>query len=284
MAGTCQVSRRMCVARIALGILLFASLSLFPLAEKVESQTGFDPKAKSAQEAIEFLVLANRILANESIFDCFGHVSVRNPENPKTFFISRALAPEMVTKSDILEVDFDGNVVTKTTMKPYQERIIHAAIYKARSDVNSVVHAHPAPIIAFSVLNIPLRPVAHPAARFYQGVPVYDEYDFKSPGNTGMLVTTKEEGDRVATSLGKGLAMLMRGHGYNVVGPTLPDLVSNAISLRDNAVILMAALQLGKPKYISDEEARESTKTYVSPERAWTAWVLRVKKTMPDLR
>jgi L-lactate permease len=78
--------------------------------------------------------------------------------------------------------------------------------------------------------------------------------------------------------------MLMRGPGYNVAGPTVPDLVSNAISLRDNEVILMAALQPGKPKYISDEKTKESTRTYISPERAWTAWVLRVKKTMPDLR
>jgi HCOMODA/2-hydroxy-3-carboxy-muconic semialdehyde decarboxylase len=55
-------------------------------------------------------------------------VSVRNPENSKTFFIARSVAPEIVTKDDIVEVDFDGNVLTKTTMKPYQERIIHAAI------------------------------------------------------------------------------------------------------------------------------------------------------------
>jgi ribulose-5-phosphate 4-epimerase/fuculose-1-phosphate aldolase len=77
--------------------------------------------------------------------------------------------------------------------------------------------------------------------------------------------------------------MLMRGHGYNVVGPTVPDLVTNAISLRGNAVILMAALQPGKPKYISDEEAKESTKTYVSLERLDRPWLLRVKKTMLDL-
>ena len=39
-----------------------------------------------------------------------------------------------------------------------------------------------------------------------------------------------------------------------------------------------------KPKYISDDEAKESTKTYVSPERAWTEWVRRAKKAMPDLQ
>ena len=63
----------------------------------------FSPE--TMQQAIEQLAWANRILANEDIFDYLGHVSVRNPENPKTFFIARAIAPEAVTKEDILEVD-----------------------------------------------------------------------------------------------------------------------------------------------------------------------------------
>ena len=39
-----------------------------------------DALPKSAEEAIEQCVLANRILANEGVLDAFGHVSVRNPE------------------------------------------------------------------------------------------------------------------------------------------------------------------------------------------------------------
>jgi 3-hydroxy-2-methylpyridine-4,5-dicarboxylate 4-decarboxylase len=169
-------------------------------------------------------------------------------------------------------------------MKPYQERIIHAAIYKVRPDVNAVIHAHPAPIIAFSVSNVPLRPVSNGASKFYQGVPVYDEYDFTSPGNTGMLVTTKDQGDRLAKCLGSGLAVLMRGHGYTVVGSNVPSAVSNAISLRDNAVITLMALQLGTPKYMSREEAEDSNRGSDSPDRAWNAWVQRVKAAMPDMR
>ena len=44
--------------------------------------------------------MANRILANEGIFDYLGHVSVRKTANPDSFFISRALAPDQVTKAD----------------------------------------------------------------------------------------------------------------------------------------------------------------------------------------
>jgi HCOMODA/2-hydroxy-3-carboxy-muconic semialdehyde decarboxylase len=229
-------------------------------------------------------VWANRILANEGIFDFLGHISVRNPENSKTFFISRAIAPETVTKSDILEVDLEGNVVTKTQFRPYSERIIHAGILKARPDVNSVIHAHPIPVVTLSVSEVPFRIVSHPGSIFYEGVPFYDEYDFTSPGNTGMLVTTKEEGERVAKTLGKSTAMIMRGHGCNVVGKSVPDTVRTAISLRDNVVILLGAQQFGKVKTVPYEEAKAAAKALGNAERGWNAWVNRVKIAMPDMR
>ncbi len=249
-------------------------------------QSTFNPNPKTAERAIEQLVMANRILANEGIFDYLGHVSVRNPQNPGTFLISRALAPETVTKADILEIDLEGKVLTKTTWQPYSERFIHGAIYQARPEVNSVIHAHPIPIVTLSVIGIPVQIVMHPASTFYEGVPVYDEYDFVSPKSTGMLVQTKEEGDRVARKLGKSMAVLMRGHGYNVVGKSIPHAVQGAINLRDNVVIQLAATQYGKPKCLSYDEAKTVAVGFSlsGSERAWNYWVARVKKSMPDMK
>ena len=112
--------------------------------------------------------MANRILANEGILDALGHVSLRNPENSKTFFQSRSLSPFEVTRNDILELDLEGNVVTGTTMRPYSERVIHAAILKARPDMNAVFHGHIASVIPFSVTGIPIRPVTHVGSFLYQ--------------------------------------------------------------------------------------------------------------------
>jgi 3-hydroxy-2-methylpyridine-4,5-dicarboxylate 4-decarboxylase len=266
------------------GIALTFLLSSFVIPPEIKAQAKFDPKATTAKEAVELVVLANRILSNEGIFDYLGHVSARNPENPKTFFIARSLAPESVTRDDILEVDLEANIVTKTTMQPYSERVIHSAIYKARPDVNAALHAHPLPIIAISVVDVPIRPVANFAREFYQGVPVYDEYDFTSPGNTGMLVTTKEEGDRVARVLGNRTVMLMRGHGFNAVGASVPELVISAVALRDNVLLQMMALQLGKPKYMADHEAKGLGKSASGTERGWNYFVSRAKKAFPDLR
>ncbi|MGZ3526776.1 MAG: class II aldolase/adducin family protein, partial [Vulcanimicrobiaceae bacterium] len=55
------------------------------------------------------LVDANRILYNEGIVDGFGHVSARHDKRPDRFFISRNLAPGLVTRDDLLELDLDGN-------------------------------------------------------------------------------------------------------------------------------------------------------------------------------
>ena len=63
--------------------------------------------------------------------------------------------------------------------------------------------------MTLSVSEVPFRIVSHPAAIFYEGVPLFDEYDFVSPNPGGMLIQTKEDGDRVATKLGKSMAMLM---------------------------------------------------------------------------
>jgi len=244
----------------------------------------YNSKPKTAREAVEQLVWANRILSNESIFDYLGHVSVRNPENPDSFFISRGISPETVTTEDILEVDQEGTVITRTEWKPYSERMIHGAIYKVRPDVRSVVHAHPIDLVTISVSEVPVRMVTHLASVFYEGVPLYDGYDFASPNSTGMLVQKKEEGERVAKTLGPCNAMLMRGHGCNVVGSSIPDAVRNVIALRDNVVILLGAQQFGKVRVLTYEEAKVAARSLGEPERGWDYWVARVRRNMPDMR
>ena len=270
---------------VVLGAMFFACLFLFGSLD-LSAQSAFNPKPKTAQEAIEFVVMANRILSNENIFDYLGHVSLRNPENQNTFFISRAIAPDLVTKGDILEVDLDGKVITQSKFAPYSERIIHGSIYKARPDVNSVVHAHPIDACIMANAGVQFRPMIHHAAIFWQGVPIYDEYDFAAPKATGFLVTTKEEGDRVARILGPRKAMLMVAHGCIVVGDSLPYAVYATIVLRDNIVVQLGAEQASRqPKYMSEAQSKHMGQILGGGlERSWNYYVNRMKKANPDMR
>src|SRR5262249_52053898 len=112
----------------------------------------------------EEIVTANRILAHEGVVDSFGHVSARNPENPKTFLLSRARAPERIEVDDIMEFTLEGDPINARGRAPYLERFIHGGIYEARPDINGVVHNHSPSVIPFGITERKLRPLLHMCA------------------------------------------------------------------------------------------------------------------------
>ena len=107
------------------------------------------------------LATAYRIVANEGMLDAFGHISVRNPDNPQRYFLSRSRAPALVQAEDILEYDLNSNPIVPPTTQPYLERVIHGEIFKARPDVNAVCHHHAPSIMPFAISGVPLLPVFH---------------------------------------------------------------------------------------------------------------------------
>ena len=150
-----------------------------------------DPRAK----AIADVVVANHILADQGVVDGFGHVSIRDPSDPNKFFMARSMAPELVTTADVLEHDLDGNTTAPASVKLYLERFIHAEIYRARPDVNAIVHCHSPSLIPFAATGIPLRPLYHMSSFLGPGVPVFEIHK-AAGGATDMLVRTPELGRR----------------------------------------------------------------------------------------
>ena len=222
---------------------------------------------------IDDLVTANRILANQGVLDGFGHVSARHNANPNRFLISRSLAPELVTAADILEVDLDGNAVDARGRASYQERFIHAEIYRARPDVKAVVHNHAASIIPFADTGVPLRPTFHMAGFIGEGAPIFDIR--KSFGMTDMLVSDSKKGRALAEVLGKGNVVLMRGHGAVIVGPSVRHVVGRSIYLEVNARVESQALGLGgKVTYLDPQEAQKIVEAGENGgyERPWPLW------------
>ena len=226
-----------------------------------------------APELIDDLVAANRILALEGVVDAFGHVSVRHNRDPNRFFLSRSLAPALVTAADLIEYDLESNAADANGRAQYSERFIHAEIYKARPDVRSVVHAHAPSVVPFGVSTVPLRPVSHMAAFIGDSVPVFDIR--KTAGMTDMLVRDAARGRALAQALGNKPAVLMRGHGVTVVGPALPFAVGRSIYLEANARIQLQAMALGGPvSYLDPAEAQQvmASGENRSYERAWELW------------
>ena len=224
---------------------------------------------------IDDLVAANRILAQEQIVDGYGHVSARNPRRADRFHLARSVAPELVTAADIMEYDLDGAPVDPRGRTSYRERFIHSEIYRARADVNAVVHCHAPSLIPFGVSKVALRPVYHQSAFIAEGIPVFE---IRSAGGmTNMLIGDAPLGRALARTLGNKPAALMRGHGAVIVGDTIPTTVGRSVYLEVNARLQAQAMALGGPiTYLDVEEARLY---YATPDpygRAWELWKRKV--------
>jgi HCOMODA/2-hydroxy-3-carboxy-muconic semialdehyde decarboxylase len=222
---------------------------------------------------ISDLVVANRILAREDVVDAYGHVSVRHPDNPKHFFLSRSLAPELVERDDIVELGLDGEPVREEKRALYLERFIHAAILEARPDIQAVVHAHAEDILPFGIAQAtPLRPVIHSGSFIGANVPVWDIAD--QFGDTNLLVTNMAQGRDLAKRLGQDNVALMRGHGFASAGRSLIEVVRMSVYLPRNARALLRAKQLGgEIKYLAQGEIDARNRGY-SPysSETWRAW------------
>jgi HCOMODA/2-hydroxy-3-carboxy-muconic semialdehyde decarboxylase len=219
------------------------------------------------------LVAANRILAREGVVDAFGHISVRHPERPDRYIMSRSRAPELVTVDDLMVFELDGTPVDAKGRQPYAERAIHSGLYAARPDVHSVVHNHSYDVIPFSVTRVQLRPMIHVAAPMGATVPVWDIRDKFGDGD--MLVVTEAQGRDLAQAVGQGSVALMRGHGCVVASQSIKLAVMTAVYIQVNARLQIEAMRLGEPKYLTDGEIEAMTKrqqTPVASDRAWEYW------------
>jgi ribulose-5-phosphate 4-epimerase/fuculose-1-phosphate aldolase len=232
-------------------------------------QGGREPSPPPA-DLIADLVAGNRILAQEGIVDGYGHISVRHPGDRQRFLLARSVAPELVTAADILEFGLNGEPIDSKGRTPYKERFIHSEIYRARNDVNAIVHCHTPSLIPFADSTVPLRPMYHQSAFLAAGVPVFEIR--QAAGMTNMLVETAPLGAALARALADKPAILMRGHGAVVTADSILNVVGRSIYLDLNARIQAQAIALGgKITYIDPEEARK----YAASDnysRAWELW------------
>ena len=223
------------------------------------------------QALLDDLVAANRILAMHGVLDAYGHVSARSSEDPAHFFLSRSLAPSLVSAADIQECGPDSEPIGDDR-KPYLERYIHGEIYRTRPDVMAVVHSHSDSVIPFGISRTPLRPVYHMASFLWSGVPVFDIRRVREEND--LLIRDRPLGKALARSLGKCDCVLMRGHGMTVVGENVPEVVFRAVYTEMNAKLQMNAARLEGPlTFLSDEEGRRATESNrPTIERPWDLW------------
>ena len=225
------------------------------------------------RQLLQDLVTANHILYDQGVLDAFGHISVRHDKHPDRFLLARNMAPALVTADDILEFDLAGNALDAAGHRVYLERFIHAAIYRARADVMSVVHSHSPSVVPFSVVKrTPFRAVCHMSGFIGTSTPNFDIAE--AAGDcTDLLITNMDLGNALAKALGDRSLVLMRGHGATVVADGLKKAVYRAVYTEVNARTQAEASRLGEVTFLSEGETRATAETIETQVfRAWDFW------------
>jgi L-ribulose-5-phosphate 4-epimerase len=186
------------------------------------------------QTLVENLVVANRILDKAELTVPFGHVSVRIPGTDR-FIISRAIAPSLVQADDMLLVDLQGKIL-EGSGKWHGETWIHICIYRARPEINGVVHTHSLYVTALATAEAGFIPATIFGTAF-SGTPTY-----KKAG----LIHSEERGVAMAELMGGAPAILLKGHGGSVAGATLEEATARAIMMEEAAKIQILAGIAGK--------------------------------------
>lgn len=226
---------------------ILTALLMLGIVGGAHAQSSPDPDDATKED----IVTAYKILVNEGILDSFGHVSARSAKDPNIFLIPQAMPPALVTKADILEVRVsDSQPVDPKGRRVNGERYIHGEIYKARPDVNAIIHSHSQAVIPLSLTEIKLKPVIAQAGFLPLESPTFEIRDVRGADGRGMQITDSKRGAALATQLASGPVILMRGHGETVVGTSIKQAVVYAAYVDINARVQTQALLLS-PKIVT---------------------------------
>jgi ribulose-5-phosphate 4-epimerase/fuculose-1-phosphate aldolase len=197
-----------------------------------------------------------RILAHEGLVTAtLGHISARAGAG----MLLRTRGPDdrglqFATADDIKLVPLEAE---NAEIWPYRipvEAPLHGETLRRHPGVGAVVHAHPPAVVACTIAGLPLLPIVGaydiPASRMaHDGIPVFGR---------SVLIRNAEVATEMLDVMGAAPACLLAGHGLVVVGSTVAQAVTRAISINHLAQLTLMVAATGQPlKAIAEEDFAE---------------------------
>jgi len=173
-----------------------------------------------------------------------GNISVRSENG---FLITPSgMAYNDLTTEDIVELDFDGKVISGLR-KPSIEKDLHRLIYKNRSDVASVVHAHSIYATAMASARKILHVVTDNMAAFFGKEIVCADY-----ARSGSM----ELAENVSKALASDFGIMLANHGALCVGDNLNSALSRCEVLEESAKIFILSESTGGAVCLTEEQTK----------------------------
>jgi ribulose-5-phosphate 4-epimerase/fuculose-1-phosphate aldolase len=200
----------------------------------------------------------------------FTHLSARVPDNPRHYLINPyGLLFHEIRASNLIKIDFDGNVIEGDY--PYNEagHAIHTAVLSARPDINVALHSHTRAGMAVSCMECGLLPLTQQANEV-RDLLCYHDY--------GIAVDGSEECEQLGRDLGDRWIMIMRNHGLLSVGRSVAEAfyylytLENACKVQVDVVASGQKIVTPEPSIVDELAAYGSNRALGSSDHVDLAW------------
>ena len=189
------------------------------------------PKVRS-----ELVATSRRLHQMGFVANHDGNISVRL-KGDRLLITPTAYSKLDVDDQSLIIVDMDGKVL-EGRKKPFSELELHLAAYRARPEIEVVLHAHPPCATAFGLVGLELGPVAMPEIVVSLGDRI--------PTVPRAMPRTPEAVKGVEAAASQVDAMLLAGNGALTLGADLNQALLRMELVEHYAKILTAARQLGQ--------------------------------------
>lgn len=201
----------------------------------------------------EILAVGCAMLDQGLVTGTWGNISARIPGTPLIAITPSGKGYREIIPTDIVVVDVTGRII-EGAFKPSSELPLHLAIYKARADIQAVVHTHSVFASACAVAQQRIPPIIEDLVQLVGGS--VEVADYALPG-TDMLAKN------IVVALGQKNAVLMANHGVVGCGQSLAEGMMACELVEKAAQIYIYANQIGGAKVLSNEDVAVMHEFYI---------------------
>lgn len=224
------------------------------------------------------LAATYQILALQGLDDLtYTHVSSRVPGTDYFFIYPFGLMFEEVTATKLMKVSLGGEILEGTEHQYNRTGyIIHGNIYRARPEINTIIHLHTPASVAVAATKDGLLPLSQWALHFYESL-AYHKYN-------SLALDNSVHGDPLVRDLGEMRAMLMQNHGLLTCGVTAHEALFYVHHLELACQTQCHANHLQQNLIMpSDEVCQQAKRDLLSFERDlgyrdWLAWMRKLDR------
>jgi L-fuculose-phosphate aldolase len=223
---------------------------------------------RSADEMSQHLKASHRTLKEKLAYACriiaangheaglAGQISARSETADAYWTLRFGLGFEEATPDDFIEVDSDLRTLSGTGMANPATRF-HLWVYRARPDLQSMIHTHPPYISALAASGKPLAILHMDMTPFFNDCAFLKDW----PG----VPIADQEGVIISKALGNKRSIILAHHGQMTAGASVEEATYLAVYLERAAKIQLRAKVLGELKEVPADLAQEAHDYLLQP-------------------